>query len=464
MKKLISMIVVCLILLTSFASFYVSAADDFVIENGVLVSYKGSGTDVSLPSTVTAVGASAFADNNSIVSVNIPSSVDTIGDRAFYGCSSLKTVKGGSGVTDVGAYAFNGTPYFSNSTEEFLMLGKTLLWYNGDQMYITLPSNCFSIAPYAFLRCTTAKMIRSSSDIVSVGEGAFYECSRLTSVDLPDSVSYIGAYAFDGTPFISSQGDFPIIGDGVLARYMGSGTSVEIPDGVRRIASRAFRSSKLKSVVIPSSVYSVDSYAFADCAGLQSVQFSDGLVMIGDGAFRGCGSLKELVTPQTLSYIGQYAFNVTALKNARLLGSSLIISDNAFRNCSDMDFVLLSDGVGELRDNAFYGCSGLAGISISSDTAQISASAFDGCDDLTVTCAAGSSADKSLSSQEKNHILGDADCDGQLNILDATAIQCYTAELLDYNGAQAAASDYDFNGVIDIMDAAEIQLTLAYLD
>ena len=463
MKKLISMIAVCLILLTSFTLSCVNAADDFEIENGVLLSYNGSAADVSLPSSVTAVGASAFAGNNTIVSVTIPSSVDSIGERAFYGCSSLKTVKGGSGVTEVGALAFNGTPYFSNSTDEFLMLGKTLLWYNGDLMYITLPSNCVSIAPYAFLRCATAKMIRSSSDIVSVGEGAFYECSQLTSVDLPDSVTYIGAYAFDGTPFISSMGDFPIIGDGILVRYMGTGTSVEIPDEVRRIASRAFRSSKLKSVVIPSSVFSIDSYAFADCAGLQSVGFSEGLVMIGDGAFRGCKSLKKLVTPGTLSYIGQYAFNVTALKNARILGSHLIISDNAFKNCYDMDFVLLSDGVGELRENAFAGCSGLSGISISSDTAQISASAFSGCDNVTVTCAQGSSADKALSSHEKNHVLGDADCDGELNILDATAIQCYTAELLKYNGAQAAASDYDFNGVIDVMDAAEVQLSLAEL-
>ena len=463
MKKIISLILLCFILLTSFSLLPALSADNgFDIENGVLTAYTGSASEVTVPSSVSVIGDRAFEDNADIVTVNLPSSVCSIGDRAFSGCTSLRQVKGGANVSEAGVYAFCDTPYFEDSTEEFLMLGKTLLWYNGDDPYITLPSDCLSIAPYAFLRCGTAKMIRSSSDIVSVGAGAFYECKKLTSVDLPASVTYIGAYAFEGTPFIGSLGEFPTLGDGILVAYNGSSAAVDVPDDVRRIGARAFRSSKLSSVSLPPSVYSVDPYAFADCTGLKSVDMSDGLVMIGDGAFSGCKSLEGLSTPSTLSYIGQFAFNSAAIEEARLLGNGLIISDNAFKSCTRLSCALLAKGVKAINDNAFSGCTGLEGISIPADASSVSSTALNGCKDAVVTCAQGSAADAALSSHEINHIIGDADLSGELNIIDVTAIQCNIAGLMVFDGAQTTASDYDFNGVIDILDASDVQLDLAY--
>ncbi|MBQ9472383.1 MAG: leucine-rich repeat protein [Ruminococcus sp.] len=465
MKRILSLILICLILSASFAVLSTTAADSgFDIRDGVLVSYSGNSAEVTIPSSVKAVGARAFEGNKDITSLTVPSSVDSIGDKAFYGCSKLKTVKGGANITDAGVFAFNGTPYFEESTDEFLMLGKTLLWYNGDSLYVTLPSSCLSIAPYAFYRYSDLKMIRCSSELVSVGAGAFYDCGGLVSVDLPSSVSYIGAYAFDGTPFISSMGEFAVIGDGILVRYMGAETRVQVPEGVRRIAPFAFRSSKLASVSIPSSVYSIDPYAFADCVGLKAVDFSDGQVIIGDCAFRGCKKLSSLTTPSSLSYIGQHAFSGAGLSDVRLLGTDLTVSDNAFKDCKSMRYALLSNGVTALYDGAFAGCSSIEGISIPSTASQVSTDALDGCDKVVVTCPVGSAAFSSLLSNEMNHIIGDADSDGELSVLDATAIQCYAAGIIAYNGAQAAASDFDFNGAIDIIDAADVQLSIAEIN
>ena len=464
MKRFLSAILVCIILAAFFSVIPTYAADsDFVVENGVLLSYKGNFTDVIIPDTVSAVGESAFEGNTKLISVTLPSSVNEIGDRAFYGCSSLKTVKGGANVSQTGVHAFFGTPYFDESNDEFFMLGKTLLWYNGDSMYITLPGNCVSVAPYAFLRCKTAKMIRTSSELISVGAGAFYDCSHLESVDLPSSVSYIGAYAFDGTPFIDRLGEFAVLGDGILVRYSGASSDVVIPDGVRRIGSHCFVSSKLKSVAIPESVYSIDPYAFADCVGLSSVTFSKGLSVIGNGAFRGCKALGSLVTPDTLRFIGQYSFNASALRTVRLYGDKLIVADNAFKDCASMKCALLSTGVGAVYDNAFSGCTSLEGISIPVDTTFVGAQALSGCDRVTVTCRENSAADTVLKGNTVNNIIGDADEDGELTILDASLIQCYLAGISDLNGGQTAAADFDFNGVIDILDASDVQLTLAYL-
>ena len=464
MKRFIAILAICLLLLSSF-SLFPAAADNggFVIKDGVLLSYNGSASDVTVPSTVYAVGDFAFAKNAHIVSVTIPDSVESIGSRAFYGCSSLKNVRGGTNVTSVGVYAFNGTQYFERSTDEFLILGKTLVWYNGDSMYITVPESCVSIAPYAFLRSETVKMVRASSELVSVGAGAFYECQNLENVSLTSSVTFIGPYAFEGTPFLDSLGAYALLGDGILVKYQGGDSDVVIPDGIRRIDSHAFRSSKLSSVSIPGSVYSIDPFAFADCIGLSSVTLSEGLVMIGDGAFRGCRSLSGLTTPDTLAYIGQHAFDSSGLENIRLHGDRLIVSDNAFKDCKAMKYALLANGVDALYDGSFAGCTALEGISVPSDASDISSAALSGCEKVVVTCAASSAADTALSNNSVNNVIGDADRDGELSILDATEIQCNVAGLVGFSGAQTAAADFDFNGVINIIDAADVQMSLADL-
>ena len=120
MKRIISLILICFMLSASFAVFSATAADNgFDIRDGVLVSYSGNSADVTLPSSVKAVGARAFEGNKDITSLSIPSSVDSIGDKAFYGCSKLKTVKGGANITDSGVFAFNGTPYLKSQRTSF---------------------------------------------------------------------------------------------------------------------------------------------------------------------------------------------------------------------------------------------------------------------------------------------------------------------------------------------------------
>ena len=295
--------------------------------------------------------------------------------------------------------------------------------------------------------------------MTGIGTGAFYGCSKLESVNLPSTLSAVGAYAFDGTPYLRNFGDFAVAGDGVLLRYQGSDTELELPGTIKRIASHAFVSSKLRSVTIPESVYAIDAYAFADCTGLETVQYSEGLVTIGDGAFRGCKSLSWFKSPESLSYIGQLAFNGdSAIESAALRGDHLTVSHNAFKGCDSMQYVLMSEGVAQLYDNAFDGCTALEGISISPKTTDISASALSGCTNAVVCCEQDSEAETALSGHMINTVMGDADGSGVLDVVDATTIQCYIAYLLELNGTQIALSDVNFDGVINIIDAYICQL------
>ena len=465
MKKLCCFIMVCLMSLSPFFVLPTAAAhEDFDVQSGVLIKYNGSDTDVTLPGHITAVGNSAFEGNTNVRSVKLNDSVCAIGDRAFYGCSSLSSVTAGDSITEVGDMAFYGTPYLDNSTVKYLILGSVLLWYNGTSDSVTIPMRCTAVASYAFARCEYLKSFTAYEGLISIGTGAFYGCSKLESVNLPATLSAVGAYAFDGTPYLRSAGDFAVAGDGVLLRYQGSAADAEVPDTVRRIASHAFISSKTKTVTVPDSVYGIDAYAFADCTGLESIALPEGLITIGDGAFRGCKNLKELKTPASLSYIGQFAFHGDeSITGASLCGDDLTVSDNAFKGCTAMRYVLLSDGVLALYNNAFDGCTALEGISVSPKTTDISAVSLSGCTKAVVCCEDNSAAKSALSSHTLNTVMGDVDSGGELDVLDATIIQCYIAHLTELNGTQTASADVDFNGEINIMDAFTCQLKIVHL-
>ena len=128
--------------------------------------------------------------------------------------------------------------------------------------------------------------------VTSIGERAFYYCSGLTSVTIPNSVTRIGEQAFSSCWRL---------------------TSVTIPNSVTSIGNYAFDAcSSLTSITIPNSVTSIGSSAFAYCFSLTTISIPNSVTSIGNSAFSGCSSLTTISISNSVTSIGWSAFYRTA--------------------------------------------------------------------------------------------------------------------------------------------------------
>ena len=195
---------------------------------------------------------------------------------------------------------------------------------NGENTYTVT-----SIGDFAFYYCTGLTSVTIPDSVTSIGNFAFYDCTGLTSVNIPDGVTSIGNSAF----------------------YDCTGlTSVDIPDSVTSIGDGAFfRCSGLTSVTIPGSVTSIGGNAFWGCAGLTSVTIPDSVTSIGGFAFGGCSSLTEVTIPDSVTSIGNYAFEDCSYLTKITFEGTVpeYWGYSPFHNCDAMQTVYLSDDLTE---------------------------------------------------------------------------------------------------------------------
>ena len=153
--------------------------------------------------------------------------------------------------------------------------------------------------------------------VTSIGEEAFFLCSELTSVEIPNSVTSIREGAFSncrGLKSVTLGNSVTSIGSSAF--YCCSGlTSIIIPNSVTSIGNSAFKGcSSLTSITIDNSVTSIGNSAFSDCSGLTSINLGNSVTSIGDRAFSGCSSLTSIIIPNSVTSIGSGAFSGCNIK------------------------------------------------------------------------------------------------------------------------------------------------------
>ena len=270
----------------------------YTSENGILfnkdkttiISYPTSktGTNYTIPNTVTTISAYAFYGCSDITSITLPNSTTSISNHSFASCSNLTSITIPESVTSIGDNAFCDCKNLASVTipNSVTSIGDDA--FKGCSGIISLTYNTNAIGS-AFYDNTSLKIINIGNSVTSIGVAAFRDCSGLTSVTIPESVTSIGDRAF---------------------YYCRSLTSINIPNSVTSIGDDAFRGcSKLTSITIPESVTSLGNAAFRDCSGLTSVTIPNSITSIGHYAFEGCRNLTSVTIPKSVESIGHYAFS-----------------------------------------------------------------------------------------------------------------------------------------------------------
>ena len=342
--------------------------------NGTLV------TDLVIPDGVTSIKSYAFYGCSSLTSVTIPNSVTSIGTYAFYGCKSLTSATIGNSVTSIGKWAFYGCSSLTS---------------------ITIPNSVTSIGESAFYKCSSLTSVTIPNSVTSIGSDAFYNCSSLTSATIGNGVTSIGQYAFSGCSKLTAVHISDISAWCKIAFSNSSAnplseahnlylngtlvTDLIIPDGVTNIKNYAFDGcSSLTSVTIPNSVTSLKNYAFRSCSSLTSATIGNGVTSIGSSAFSSCSSLTSVIIPNSVTSIGNSVFSsCSSLTSVIIPNSVTSITYATFNGCSSLTSVIIPNSVTSIGENAFYNCSSLTSIEIPNSVTSIGEKAFYNCSLLT---------------------------------------------------------------------------------
>lgn len=465
MKKIVAFILIFLLALCPMYILTSSATGDYLVEDGVLLSFTGLTTTVTIPEDVYYIADGAFKDNIRINKLNLHSGVKIIGNEAFYGCTSLKEVNGGENVDYVGAYAFYNTPYYLNNNDSLFVLGSVVLGgrIKGE---VVIDNNIKMIAPYAFSENTSITSFTSSDSLTVIGEGAFYRCTNLSNVDVSDGLSYVGPLAFYSTGIKGGSADgFVVLGDGILVEYQGIASSVTIPENIKQIAGGAFYSNtKITEVKISNGVVSIGERAFMNCSKLESVNLPESLLMLDKESFARCKSLLNVTIPKNVELMGESIFfGCNSLEKAQIK-TVADIPKGMFANCSSLEYIKFPSKVASIGESAFLDCVSLTDISVSDNVAYIGSDAFKGAESLTVSCNEGSYAFDYCTQNGINGIqCGDANLDGKINIRDATYIQKHLASIIEMSEIEMIRAEANFDDKINVRDATYIQKLLAGL-
>lgn len=412
------------------SNYYYSVENNILYNKNktTLVAFLSSRNDLSyvVPSTVMTIGSQAFMYNWYLKSVIISNGVKTINRSAFYSCSKLQSVFIPQSVSSIGSSAFSGcnsltsvkvanpnpinltASIYPNTTTLYVPVGSKSAYENANYWneaaeiieYIPSPVIDFADATVKDIcvsnwdydgdgelseeealevevigtqfqgkaTITSFDELKYFTNLKTIAASAFSECTSLSSIQVPASVTYIGYNAFLNTPFLNAQSDGLIYIGNVLYAYRGTmpeNTTIVIKDGTTCICDYAFSNySTLVDIDLPNSLIHIGEYAFNNCKGLTTIKVPSGVKEIVRYAFYGSG-LTSVELPEGLESIGNSSFrSCTALESIVIPDRVTAIGKNTFRECSQLKSVTMPYYLQSVKTDAFRACNKLEAVFI----------------------------------------------------------------------------------------------------
>jgi len=312
------------------------------IENSAFSSCTGL-TSINLPNTITFIGSSAFSgcisltsialpnsihdiasstfSNTGLYSIIIPSNINIIHQEAFYGCNSLATVtiveeENALNFSNGGLQAFGNCPlttvnFGRNITGRLQFQGKTSI--------------------------TTVNI--TGDKVTRIEESAFSGCTGLTSINLPNTLTFIGSSAFSGCISL---------------------TSIALPNSIHDITSSTFSNTGLHSIIIPSNINIIHQEAFYDCSNLVTVTIADeeNALNFSNGGLQAFGNCPLTTVNFGRNITGRLQFQgKTSITTVHITGDKVTrIENSAFSGCTGITTITSENPIPPIAENdCFYG-------------------------------------------------------------------------------------------------------------
>lgn len=287
----------------------VNTTSNIVVPNGIeAIANKaftgGQVKTISLPSTLKYIGAEAFYNCTDLETITIPDSVISIGEKAFAVSKNLKSVifnAATSKLTEIGEGAFQGCEGLTSMD----------IPYTVEKIGAAAFQNCYNLSTVNFDYVVTTETdgvitteIKAKSKLTELGEMAFYNNRKLTTVTIPDGLTEIGRETFYGCSVLENvifdveKSKVKVIGEYAFAECAALGGRVDVT------------APSLVTVIMPNSLITVESRAFENCSSMLGIRFNYNLKNVESDAFNGCKRLTKVeVFSATPANIASGAFN-----------------------------------------------------------------------------------------------------------------------------------------------------------
>ncbi|OHS97460.1 hypothetical protein TRFO_09475 [Tritrichomonas foetus] len=379
----------------------------YCVENGLLMDYDKTyvlfsttdAVDVVLPSTVKVIYGYAFEYSKSIKSFNSGDNLEQI-NSAFYGCT-CEIVFIGKNVKFIASGTFSKSnvasitidldnQYYSAYNNAIFNKNMSLLLFYPDNLLAVsyeIPPNMEEVAESVFQAAENLQefIVPASNTFFEAVDGILYKgtclylappyktninirdgttslgmCafdgSIITSIDLPNTITHIGAGAFRLSK-IAHMDCSHVTSFDVSVFHMASLVTIILNDNLKMIPNTMFRLSKLVSLTLPKNVEVIDSGAFSSIQSLTTIVFNEGLTTINNEAFSGCANLQDFTFPKSLLYIEFHAFYSCGSITKIVFPENVVyVGIQSFSSSNSLKVVNVTNCFTKIHETAFQYC------------------------------------------------------------------------------------------------------------
>lgn len=314
--------------------------------------------DLSNTENLTTIYPFTFTDSLVLQKIILPSSIEKLDYFSFAGCSHLNSViiQNTETIIENGAFAgcsvldfsfVNSLDKYSSSNSGKILCNKeqTVLYSypsaNGKITSADLPDTITTIEDYAFAYCENLETITLSNTITFLGKGIFRDCTSLISCEIPQNITTLESESF-------------------------------------------FNCENLTNITLPATITSIGDYAFSNCKNLSALELPSNLALLGKGVFVDCVSLTAITLPEKITTLPDFLFQrCSNLAKVNLPDAIISIGTYVFSQCHKLESITLPQNLQEIGNFAFYNCKTLESLTIPVSLKQLGTDILSECTDCS---------------------------------------------------------------------------------